>query len=306
MVVVRILAAFARVGAGAHPVHRDGERGVRLRRERAERHGGRNEAGPDRLRPARPPRAEPASRRARRADRAGRRAGGCRSSRGTHRSASVPFGLDRLLQRHHDRRRPAVVLAFLPEAHAAVVGKRGDRRRRPLPRGYAARWRASTSSAISSNPMPPSGDAVPAKHVSITSWPEAEDLEDLRTAVGADSVEMPIFDRILSRPFSAAARNCPRASAGVGRGAVRPPARAGTAPALQRRAHRWSRAPARGAPPPRRSRSAWRSGGCRTRRPLRPRGRRAPGARCAPGAAVRRRWRAASGSARGSRPRPDR
>ena len=41
----------------------------------------------------------------------------------------------------------------------------------PASSGNAARWRSSTPSAISSNPIPPSGDAVPAKQVLITSWP---------------------------------------------------------------------------------------------------------------------------------------
>ncbi len=48
-VAVRILAAFARVGARADPVHRDREGGVRLGRQRAERHGGGHEPAADRL-----------------------------------------------------------------------------------------------------------------------------------------------------------------------------------------------------------------------------------------------------------------
>ena len=45
----RILAALAGVGAGAEAVHRDRERLVRLRRQRAERHAGAVEAREDRL-----------------------------------------------------------------------------------------------------------------------------------------------------------------------------------------------------------------------------------------------------------------
>ena len=67
--------------------------------------------------------------------------------------------------------------------------------------------------------MPPSGDAVPAKQVLITSWPRPSTSKICAPQYEL-SVEMPIFDRILSRPFSAAERNCARASAGVGRGAV--------------------------------------------------------------------------------------
>ena len=41
------LAALAAVGLGADPVHGDGQRLVRLGRERAQRHAGRDEALPD-------------------------------------------------------------------------------------------------------------------------------------------------------------------------------------------------------------------------------------------------------------------
>ncbi len=40
VVVRRVLAAFPGVGPGSHAVHGDGERRVRLGRQRAQRHGG--------------------------------------------------------------------------------------------------------------------------------------------------------------------------------------------------------------------------------------------------------------------------
>ena len=48
LVALRVLAALAGVGLAAHAVHRDGERGVRLPRDGAERHGAGREAPDDR------------------------------------------------------------------------------------------------------------------------------------------------------------------------------------------------------------------------------------------------------------------
>ena len=54
---VGLFAAFAAVAARAEPVHRDRDRAVRFRRQRADRHRRREEPAADRRRPARPRRA---------------------------------------------------------------------------------------------------------------------------------------------------------------------------------------------------------------------------------------------------------
>ena len=63
--------------------------------------------------------------------------------------------------------------------------------------------------------MPPIGDAVPAKQVSITSWPRPS-TSKICAPQYEERVEIPIFERILSRPFSAARGSRSAASAGVG------------------------------------------------------------------------------------------
>ena len=81
---------------------------------------------------------------------------------------------------------------------------------------YAARWRVSTSSASSLKPMPPMGDAVPAKHRSITSAPRPSASNTCDPQYDAN-VEMPILASTLSSPFSIAVRYCDCACAGSGR-----------------------------------------------------------------------------------------
>ena len=118
-------------------------------------------------------------------------------------ASSLAVRLDRLLQRHDDRRRPAMVLAFLAEAHAAVVGQRGAiRRRRRIRRPHAApaRPRRAPRSRCRRSATP-----CRRSRCSMTSWPRPS-ASKICAPQYEESVEMPIFDRILSSPFSAAVR----------------------------------------------------------------------------------------------------
>src|SRR2546422_323475 len=63
--------------------------------------------------------------------------------------------------------------------------------------------------------MPPIVDTVPVKQRSITSAPSPS-ASKIWAPQYDDSVEMPIFEMILRRPFSAAARNRKRASSSIG------------------------------------------------------------------------------------------
>ena len=115
----RILTAFARIGAGVHPVHRDGECRMRFGRQRAERHRARNEAATNflgrldfvewhgclRTEVEQIPWA------------------GSRARPGAIREGGVLA----ILERPHQRRRPAVILAVAAVANASVVGERARR-----------------------------------------------------------------------------------------------------------------------------------------------------------------------------------
>ena len=126
VIVLRVLAAFAGVGAGAHPVHGDRERRVRLGRQRSEGHRRRDEAPADLFRGLHfLQRHRSAFADGEEIARAGRAAGSV-----LHQKAAVcilTVRLDRLLQGHHDRRRPPVILAVLPKPHPAVVRQRHGR-----------------------------------------------------------------------------------------------------------------------------------------------------------------------------------
>jgi hypothetical protein len=67
--------------------------------------------------------------------------------------------------------------------------------------------------------MPPIGDAVPSKQVATTSCPRPR-ISKICPPQYEDRVEIPIFERTLSRPFSAAERNRFAASVGVGLGSA--------------------------------------------------------------------------------------
>ena len=82
----------------------------------------------------------------------------------------VPPRLHRLLQRHHDRRCPAVVLALLPEADPAVVGQRDPtsaasaRVGRAVARQHVLRDLLEADAADAAR-------RCPSKQAPITSWP---------------------------------------------------------------------------------------------------------------------------------------
>ena len=139
-----------------------------------------------------------------------------RSSPGSRRRPRAASRLHRLLQRHDDRRRPAVVLALLAEADPPMVGQRDGLLRRRV-RGAVPRQHV-LGDLLESDPADGrrgAGEAGgrsprgPGPRISKI-WPPQYE----------ESVEMPIFDRILSSPFSAAERNRRAASRGVGRGSA--------------------------------------------------------------------------------------
>src|SRR4051812_27898554 len=69
--------------------------------------------------------------------------------------------------------------------------------------------------------MPPIGDDVPSKQAEITSWPSPS-ASNVWAPQYDERVEIPILERILSSPFSAAERYRSRAFAGVGRSSPPP------------------------------------------------------------------------------------
>src|SRR5829696_11382 len=128
VIVAWVFASLARVGTCTHAVHRDRQRRMGFRRERAERHRRGNESPADlfrgldfiaryRVTPSEPQEVA----------RAGW-APGCvfRHEGGVARahprslvcSSPTTYGL---LESHHDMRRPPVIFAFFPEAHPSMV-----------------------------------------------------------------------------------------------------------------------------------------------------------------------------------------
>src|SRR5437660_1555960 len=112
-----------------------------------------------------------------------------------------PLGhLDLELVRTHQvlRRHAEAPRGDLLDPVVGAVAARSER--------YAARWRATMSSAISANPMPPMVETVPVKQRSTTSAP-SPNASKICAPQYEESVEIPIFERTLRSPFSAAARN---------------------------------------------------------------------------------------------------
>src|SRR4051794_13517630 len=129
-----ILAAFARVGAGADPVHGDREGGMRLGRQGTERHGGGHEPPADLLdRLNLIERNGSAGAETEQVAEAGRPpcsildeevAVGIAGGRGNAALRPRPRGL---LQSDYDRRGPIVVLTLFAESHPAMIGQRARR-----------------------------------------------------------------------------------------------------------------------------------------------------------------------------------
>ena len=189
LVAIRLLAALAGVRLAADAVHGDGERGVRLARDRAERHRAGGEALDDllgrldlverhRLR-GRPPR--PILMRNR--PRMVRKRSACSFticakarylSRALPRTACCSVGDRSPATRHAPRRACGTGIRRRPRARCAA----------PATSPKASRWRRTVSSAISSRPTPSIVVAVPVKYLSTKSLRQADRVEDLRAAIG--------------------------------------------------------------------------------------------------------------------------